>query len=95
MSSAEVDAVYIPLANSDHYPWSRAALEAGKHVLCEKPIAMHADQILELIAVRDRVGRVCAEAMMIGHHPQWALVEKLLWSGEIGYLLRAEGCFTY
>jgi predicted dehydrogenase len=95
LNSPGVDAVYIPLANSDHFRWTLAALGARKHVLCEKPIAMEAGEVKQLIAMRDRTGLVCGEAMMIGHHPQWTLVTDVLQSGRIGQLLRVDGCFTY
>jgi predicted dehydrogenase len=95
LKSPDIDAVYIPLANSDHFRWTLAALRANKHVLCEKPIALHASEVRELIAARDSTGLVCAEAMMIVHHPQWTLVTDALRLGRIGRLLRVDGCFTY
>ncbi|OSQ43178.1 Gfo/Idh/MocA family protein [Marivita geojedonensis] len=90
-----VDAVYIPLPNSLHVEWTRRALEAGKHVLTEKPIAMQADEIDDLIAVRDRTGLVAAEAYMVVHHPQWHQVRDWVQGGAIGQLLRVNATFTY
>ncbi|MBT8410215.1 MAG: Gfo/Idh/MocA family oxidoreductase [Octadecabacter sp.] len=90
-----VDAVYIPLPNHLHIEWARKALEAGKHVLVEKPVAMAADQIDPLIALRDSTGLVCAEAYMIAHHPQWHRVRQLIAEGAIGDLRHVDGIFTY
>jgi len=66
-----VDAVYIPLPNALHVEWSLKAMKAGKHVLCEKPMAMQASDFDRLIAARDASGALAAEAFMIVHHPQW------------------------
>ncbi|WP_226549850.1 Gfo/Idh/MocA family protein [Celeribacter naphthalenivorans] len=95
LASDEIDAVYIPLPNHLHIAWSLKALAAGKHVLCEKPIAMKAEEIDALIAKRDETGLVCAEAFMIVHHPQWARVRDLLAAGEIGDLIRVEAAFSF
>ncbi|MDT8439710.1 MAG: Gfo/Idh/MocA family oxidoreductase [Wenzhouxiangellaceae bacterium] len=90
-----IDAVYIPLPNHLHMDWTLKALAAGKHVLCEKPMAMHADQFEALIEARDRAGRLAAEAFMIVHHPQWDHVRKLLADGAIGALEHVEGLFSF
>lgn len=90
-----VDAVYIPLPNHLHIAWAAKALEAGKHVLVEKPIAMAAHEIDPLIALRDRTGLVCAEAYMVAHHPQWTRVRQLIAEGAIGDLRHVDGVFTY
>jgi predicted dehydrogenase len=90
-----VDAVYIPLPNHLHVDWTEKALLAGKHVLTEKPIAMQADEIDRLIALRDRTGLVAAEAYMIVHHPQWQRAKALLQDGAIGRLLHVDGFFSY
>ncbi|WP_299790095.1 Gfo/Idh/MocA family oxidoreductase [uncultured Marivita sp.] len=95
LADPEIDAVYIPLPNSLHVEWTRKALEAGKHVLCEKPIAMRADEIDDLIALRDRTGLVAAEAYMIVHHPQWHQVRTWVQDGAIGELQRINAIFTY
>ena len=95
LSDPEIDAVYIPLPNSMHVDWTRRALESGKHVLCEKPIAMRADEIDALIDLRDRTGLVAAEAYMIVHHPQWAQVRNWVQDGAIGALRRVNATFTY
>ncbi|MBU0643829.1 MAG: Gfo/Idh/MocA family oxidoreductase [Alphaproteobacteria bacterium] len=95
LASDEIDAVYIPLPNHLHVEWSLKALAAGKHVLCEKPIAMKAAEIDALIAKRDESGLVAAEAFMIVHHPQWARVKEMLSAGEIGDLIRVDVAFSF
>jgi len=95
LADPEVDAVYIPLPNGDHVEWTAKSLEAGKHVLCEKPIALRADEIDSLIALRDRTGLVAAEAFMVTHHPQWRRVRELLADGAIGRLRQVQGAFTF
>jgi len=90
-----IDAVYIPLPNHLHMEWATRALNAGKHVLCEKPIAMQADQIDALIALRDATGLVAAEAYMIVHHPQWQRARALYRAGAIGKLILVDGVFSY
>lgn len=95
LQDAEVDAVYIPLPNHMHVDWTLKALAAGKHVLCEKPIALCASDIDRLIAARNRSGLLAAEAFMVCHHPQWARVRELLADGAIGTLGHVEGMFTY
>jgi predicted dehydrogenase len=87
--------VYIPLPNHLHVEWAKKAAAAGKHVLCEKPIALKASDIDELIAIRDRTGQLIAEAYMIVHHPQWQKAKALFEDGAIGALRRVESTFTY
>jgi predicted dehydrogenase len=95
IASAQIDAVYIPLPNTMHVEWTLRAIAAGKHVLCEKPIAMRAEEIDELITARDRSALTVGEAFMVAHHPQWEHVRALLASGRIGRLVMVEGSFTY
>ncbi|MEL6450772.1 MAG: Gfo/Idh/MocA family oxidoreductase [Pseudomonadota bacterium] len=90
-----IDAVYIPLPNHLHVGWTLKALEAGKHVLCEKPMAMAADQYDALIAARDRTGCFATEAYMIVHHPQWQRAKALYEQGAIGRLIHVDGLFGY
>ncbi|MDD8022610.1 MAG: Gfo/Idh/MocA family oxidoreductase [Paracoccaceae bacterium] len=90
-----IEAVYIPLPNTLHVEWSLKALAAGKHVLCEKPLALHADQIDPLIAARDASGKFATEAFMIVHHPQWQQVRDWLGAGEIGRLAHVDTVFSY
>ena len=95
LADASIDAVYVPLPNSLHVEWTRKALQAGKHVLTEKPIAMQADDIDSLIALRDQTGLQAAEAYMIVHHPQWHDARRLVQDGVIGDLRRVNATFTY
>ena len=95
LADPDIDAVYIPLPNHLHMEWTTRALQAGKHVLCEKPIAMQADQIDALIALRDKTGLVAAEAYMIVHHPQWQRAKALFEDGAIGKLVLVDGVFSY
>lgn len=95
IASDEIDAVYIPLPNHLHVEWTLKALNAGKHVLCEKPIAMKADEIDRLIAARDESGKMAAEAFMITHHPQWHKVRDLLSEGAIGELRHVDVAFSF
>ncbi len=90
-----IDAVYIPLPNTLHVEWTKKAIAAGKHVLTEKPIAMVASEIDELIALRDQSGLMVAEAYMIVHHPQWIRVRELIAAGEIGRVAHVDTVFTY
>ncbi|WP_371156513.1 Gfo/Idh/MocA family protein [Jannaschia sp. 2305UL9-9] len=95
LADPEIDAVYVPLPHTMHVPWGVKALEAGKHVLVEKPLAMTEADIAPLIAARDATGLQAAEAYMIVHHPQWAFVRQLLAEGAVGTLRHVEGVFTY
>ena len=91
----QVDAVYIPLPNRLHVEWSLKAMQAGKHVLCEKPMAMQAADFDPLIAARDAAGVLAAEAFMIVHHPQWQRARQLLAEGAVGRLWRIDGAFSF
>lgn len=95
LSDPDIDAVYIPLPNHMHVEWTLRTLAAGKHVLCEKPIALRAQEIDTLIAERDRTGLVAAEAFMVTHHPQWIRVQELVRSGAIGDLRFVQGSFSF
>lgn len=95
LASPDIDAVYIPLPNGEHVEWTRRALAAGKHVLCEKPIALKSDEIDGLIAARDASGLLAAEAFMVVHHPQWHRVRQLLAEGAIGTLRHVQGGFSF
>jgi predicted dehydrogenase len=90
-----IEAVYNPLPNHLHVPWSIRAAQAGKHVLCEKPIGMNVAETLELIAARNRTGVVMGEAFMVQSHPQWVRTVELVRSGRIGQLRSAIGSFSY
>lgn len=95
LADSEVDAVYIPLPNHQHVEWTARCLEAGKHVLCEKPIALKAEEIDRLIALRDRTGLVAAEAFMVSFHPQWLRARALVEEGAIGTLREVQGAFSF
>jgi predicted dehydrogenase len=95
LADPEVDAVYNPLPNHLHVPWSLRAAEAGKHVLCEKPIALSAREARTLLAVRDQAGVQIAEAFMVRTHPQWQRVRDLIAGGRIGKLGLIVGHFSY
>lgn len=95
LADPAVDAVYIPLPNAMHVDWTRRALQAGKHVLCDKPLALRAEQIDPLIALRDQTGLLAVEGFMVCHHPQWHRVRTLLAEGAIGTLRHVEGAFTF
>jgi predicted dehydrogenase len=95
LADPEIDAVYIPLPNHVHMEWTIKAVEAGKHVLCEKPIGLDAAQAERLIAARDKTGRYVQEAFMVRTHPQWLKVRALIEGGVIGELRAVSGGFTY
>jgi predicted dehydrogenase len=95
LADPEVEAVYNPLPNHLHVPWSIRAAEAGKHVLCEKPIGLNVAETLELLAARKRTGVVMGEAYMVQVHPQWRRVVELVRGGRIGKLRSAVGTFSY
>ncbi len=84
LEDADIDAVYIPLPNHLHVAWSVRALEAGKHVLCEKPLCLSAADVVALQAARDRSARHIEEAFSYRNHPQWAKIGELLDAGAIG-----------
>ena len=90
-----IDAVYNPLPNHLHLPWSTRAAEMGKHVLCEKPIGLNLREALALIAVRDRTGVKMGEGFMVQNHPQWLRIVELVRAGRIGQLRSAVGTFSY
>ncbi len=91
----DVDAIYNPLPNHLHVPWTIRAAEAGKHVLCEKPLALSAHEARQLLEVRERTGVQIAEAFMVRAHPQWAAVRELVAEGRIGELRLVVGHFSY
>jgi len=95
LDDADVEAVYIPLPNHLHVPWSVRAAQTHKHVLCEKPIARTAAEARELLAVRDRAGVLIGEAFMVRTHPQWLRVRELVAAGRIGELRHVHGHFSY
>ena len=95
LADAEVDAIYNPLPNQMHVPWTAKAMEAGKHVLCEKPLSLTVAEAETLLAVRARTGRKIGEAFMIRSFTQWLRVKELLQAGRIGELRAVLGAFSY
>lgn len=95
LASDEIEGVYIPLPTSQHVEWAIRAADSGKHVLVEKPLALAAADIDEVIAARDRNGVLVSEAFMVVHHPQWHKVRGLLGEGAIGTLRHVQGAFSY
>jgi len=95
LADPTIDAVYIPLPNHLHVEWSLKAMVAGKHVLCEKPMAMDAGDYEALISARDSSGCFATEAYMIVHHPQWQRARALYQEGAIGRLIHVDGLFGY
>src|SRR5438105_10149208 len=94
LADPEIEAIYNPLPTHLHVPWSIRAAEAGKHVLCEKPIALSAAEARALITVRDRTGVQIAEAFMVRAHPQWKAVRDLVAAGRVGEMRLITGHFS-
>ena len=84
LADPAIDAVYNPLPNHLHVPWTIKALEAGKHVLCEKPIGLDAREAEALVDARERSGKQVLEAFMVRYHPQWLRARALVQAGRIG-----------
>jgi predicted dehydrogenase len=95
LEDPDIDAIYIPLPNHLHLPWTTRAAEAGKHVLCEKPIAVNALEARRLLDVRDRTGVRIQEAFMVRTHPQWVRAKALADNGELGEVRAISGFFSY
>lgn len=95
LADPEIDAVYNPLPNHLHAPWTIRAAEAGKHVLCEKPVALSAAEAEQLIAARDRTGVLIQEAFMVHSHPQWIAAREIVRAGRIGVPRAYTGLFSY
>jgi predicted dehydrogenase len=95
LADPSIDAIYNPLPNHLHVPWSIKAAEAGKHVLCEKPIALSAQESAQLIAARDKMRVKIGEAFMVRTHPQWLRARELVRSGAIGELRAIVSIFSY
>ncbi|PYV47476.1 MAG: NAD-binding protein [Acidobacteria bacterium] len=95
LADPQIEAIYNPLPNHMHVPWSVKAAEAGKHVLCEKPLSMSVAEAQQLIAARDRTGVKIGEAFMVRTHPQWLHTRELISSGRIGELRSIVGVFSY
>ncbi len=95
LADPAIDAIYNPLPNQFHIPWTIRAAEAGKHVLCEKPLSMTVAEAKTLLAVRSRTGVKIGEAFMIRSYPQWLRTRELLDKGRIGEIRSIVGFFSY
>jgi predicted dehydrogenase len=95
LDDPSIDAIYNPLPNHLHVPWSIRAAEAGKHVLCEKPLGLNPEEAEALIAVRNNAGVKIGEAFMIHVHPQWLRTREIVESGEIGELRTMHCVFSF
>ncbi|HKE53524.1 MAG TPA: Gfo/Idh/MocA family oxidoreductase [Actinomycetota bacterium] len=95
LADPEVDAVYIPLPNDLHEPWTIAAARAGKHVLCEKPLAMSAKQAERMIEACETEGVLLMEAFMYRLHPTWVKARELVEGGRLGELRAVQSWFSY
>ena len=95
LEDPEIDAVYIPLPNSLHLEWTLKAVEAGKHVLCEKPLALDAEQCRDMAAAADENGVKLMEAFMYRFHPRTARVIELIREGAVGQLRTVRSAFSF
>lgn len=95
LDDPDIEAIYNPLPNHLHVEWTVKALDAGKHVLCEKPIALNAAEARAIVAARDRSGRKVIEAFMVRCHPQWHRVRELVREGRIGTVRAIQSAFVF
>jgi predicted dehydrogenase len=95
LADPEVEAIYNPLPNTMHCEWSIRAVEAGKHVLCEKPMSRHVAEVEQAFDAAERAGRLLSEAFMYRHHPQTARLVELVREGAIGELRLVRSAFSY
>ncbi len=95
LATDDIDAVYIPLPNDLHAEWTLRAADAGKHILCEKPIAMSSEQATEMVDACSDTGVLLQEAFMYRHHPTWVEAVRLARDGTIGELKAVQSWFSY
>jgi predicted dehydrogenase len=95
LADPEIEAIYNPLPNHLHVPWSIQAAQAGKHVLCEKPLGVNAAEVRTLLEERDHSGVQIGEAFMVRTHPRWVRTRELIRAGRIGALRLITGSFGY
>jgi predicted dehydrogenase len=95
LADPEIDVVYNPLPNSLHAEWTIRAAEAGKHVLCEKPLALSVEEVDAMTSAASRAGVVVTEAFMYRHHPQTLRLKALVDGGEVGALRLIRGAFSF
>lgn len=95
LADPTIDAVYVPLPNHLHKEWSIKAMEAGKHVLCEKPIALNVKEAEEMAQASEKYGVVLAEAYMYRYHPRYQMIREIIESGQIGDIRGIHSTFTF
>ena len=95
LADSEIEAIYNPLPNHLHVPWSIKAAQAGKHVLCEKPLSLTVAEAQTLVVARDDTGVKIGEAFMVKTHPQWLRTRELIRTGVLGDLRAIVGAFSY
>lgn len=95
LTSPEIDVIYNPLPNHLHSEWTIKAMQAGKHVLCEKPFALAVEDVVSVEKVAKETGKIVAEAFMYRHHPQTLKVKKMVEDGVLGKVKLIRGSFTY
>jgi predicted dehydrogenase len=95
LAAPDLHAIYIPLPNHMHYPWIKKCIEAGKHVLCEKPLVLESSQIEELKELQDKSGLLIGEAFMVLHQARWQRVRELVQSGSLGKFISGQSIFSY
>ncbi|WP_066194996.1 MULTISPECIES: Gfo/Idh/MocA family protein [Gracilibacillus] len=95
LADPEIEVVYVPLPNHLHKNWAIKAMQAGKHVLCEKPIALDAKEAEEMATVSEQTGKIIVEAFMYRYHPRYQMIQKVIESGEIGDIRGIHGTFTF
>lgn len=95
LDAADIDAVYIPLPNDQHAEWAIRAAQSGKHILCEKPLAMSESQAREIVDACTGAGVKLMEAFMYRHHPTWVTAIELVRSGAIGQVQAVQSWFSY
>ncbi len=95
LADPEIDVIYNPLPNHLHAEWTVRALQAGKHVLCEKPLALSVEEVEAIAAAAERSGRVAMEALMYRCHAQTLKVRELVQGGDLGRVKLVRGTFTY
>ena len=95
IADPEVEAIYNPLPNHLHVEWTVKALDAGKHVLCEKPIGLDAREAEQIVRARERSGKRVVEAFMVRFHPQWHRIRELVRTGRIGHVGAIQSAFLF